>query len=636
VEFVRTDAVLEAGFMAQEEKALVIPGKGRRCFFAVYLALFGSFCGLEIDTFKADLPFFQISTFLLLFNVLFVLLVPPFLYAVFSSIRGFWQNRAARSCILFLNAAYFHFVALLAIYKSVRKIDFDFYFFWYNTADALPVLWKLFAPWLFAVALTIIGFIFLQKAAFSPLMTFLRKSPRKRGLALTAFFAASLACQLLTISTVRGSLTGFLYASFMSDRRLRSDYHEFYREHIATLMSEDARKLDKAHPSILGDVIFFVKQESLNGLLLLPRITPELLRASKDGILFPDFYANSIQSIRGYECILCGVPPNLAGALVDEYTPEELRNLSCLPRIFRSLGYHSLYFFGGSRNERIMRFAESIGFEKVLADDIMQPEDVKFDWGYREDVFYRRIFEYLQQYHAKDKFFVYIDTGATNHTPFEVLDDKLLDKVPFPRPNGFKEHLSNTTFVQDVYFGLFYDLFREHYASRGSLVVASDHSWPFPAHKNNIYNERGAYEENFRIPMLFVPQSSRKGQFSTGTTVIQRFSQMDIFPTILSLIGLEQKHLLGESFASWLLASQSLQRSGPKRTKISVQPYGGGFISAVQFPEKYVFDVLGKTYTEFNLEKDPQEESPSVHAGGEHSSLIKEFFQLESDKLAKK
>jgi arylsulfatase A-like enzyme len=283
-----------------------------------------------------------------------------------------------------------------------------------------------------------------------------------------------------------------------------------------------------------------------------------------------------------------------------------------------------------------MRFAESIGFEKVLADDIVQPGDVKFDWGYREDVFYHRVYEYLQKYHGNDKLFVFIDTGATNHTPFEILDDELLDKIPFPKPKKFEEHLSNTTFVQDGYFGYFYDLFREHYASRGSMVVASDHSWPIPIHKNNIFNERGAYEENFRIPMLFVPPSSRREQFATGTIVTQRFSQMDIFPTVLNLIGLEQKHLLGESFAFWLLASQNHQRSDPRRTKISIQPYGGGLISAVRYPEKYVFDVLSQNYTVFDLEKDPGEGSPTVHLGGEHASIIREFFQPESDDLAKK
>jgi arylsulfatase A-like enzyme len=625
----------DATLMNKDEGFPHSPTKTHWFFFAIYLALLGSFCGLEVDTFVQDLPFFQVSTFLLLANVFFVLLVPPLSYALFASMRSFWRHRAARSAVLILNAIYIHMALFLAIYKSDRKLDFDFNFLWFNTGDALPVLWKIYAPWLFVVFFSIVAFVFLQKPAFSPVMALMAKSRRKAGIVLAALFLTSVFCQVLTIHSVRGSAAGFVYANFLSDRRVRSDYHAMYRAHIDQLRSESPRAYSKGHPSILGDMVFFVKQESLNGLLLKPRITPQLLRASHDGILFSDFYGNSIQSIRGYECILCGVPPNLTGALVDEYTPEELKGLSCLPRVFKSFGYHPLYFFAGSRNARIMQFAESIGFEKVLADDIMQPQDIKFDWGYREDIFYARVFEYLRRYHATDKVFVFIDTGATNHTPFKVLDPELVGKVPFTNPKAFEEHLSNTTFVQDHYFGHLYDLFRKHYGSRGSMMVASDHSWPIPIHKNNIYNERGAYEENFRIPMVFIPPSSQRNLFSIDTVVTRRFSQMDIFPTILNLTGLDQRHLLGESFTPWLLVSQESERAEPRRTKISVQPYGGGYISAVLYPEKYIFDVLGRNYTVYDLEKDPGEKSPSVHPGGEHSSLIREFFHPELLTMAK-
>jgi arylsulfatase A-like enzyme len=304
--------------------------------------------------------------------------------------------------------------------------------------------------------------------------------------------------------------------------------------------------------------------------------------------------------------------------------------LNCLPRIFNALGYHSLYFFGGSRNARIMRFAQSIGFEKVLADDIVQPNDVKFDWGYREDIFFTRIHEYLQKYYAKDKLFIFIDTGATNHTPFEVLDDSLLSKVPYTHPKNFEEHISNTTFVQDVYFGQLYDIFKKYYAHRGSLLAVSDHSWPIMIHKDNIYNERGAYEENFLIPLLFVPPSSERNHFAVGTTSDSRFSQMDISPTILQLIGMEHRHLLGESFASCLVPSQSGKLSRPQKTKISIQPYGGGFISAVRYPEKYLFDVLGQNVKIYNLEEDPGEQSPDIHDVGNYMPLIRTFFHPES------
>jgi hypothetical protein len=273
-----------------------------------------------------------------------------------------------------------------------------------------------------------------------------------------------------------------------------------------------------------------------------------------------------------------------------------------------------------------MHFAESIGFEKVLADDIVQPNDVKFDWGYREDIYFTRIHEYLQKHFAGQKVFVFIDTGATNHTPFHVLDDALQDKVPFPKAEKFNEHLSNATFVQDAYFGQLYDIFRKYYGHNGALLAVSDHSWPIMMHKDNIYNERGAYEENFLIPLLFVPSQSARDRFASGTAYNHRFSQMDIFPTLLEIIGMRDDTLLGESFAPWLLNSPPRAQLPPQKTKISVQPYGGGFISAVRYPEKYLFDVLGRNVKVCDLEEDPSELSPVIHDVGEHMPIIREFF----------
>lgn len=594
--------------------------------FILFLAIFGSYCGLEIDTFVGDLPFFQFRTLLLFINVVSILLLPVLICALLASNPSLWARRRRRIPILTLSALYFYFAIFLALYKSIRKMDFDFYFFWYNTADTLPVLWKLFAPWIPVAMLLIAAFVAFQKDIFAPVLLGLRKSPRKVGLCLAAIMLLSLGCQLATLHSIRGSAAGFLYSSFLSDRRLRDDYGALYQKHIAALQNDAPEKTAQFNPSALGDVIFFVKQESLNGLLTGPRITPQLLRASRDGILLPKMYGNSVQSLRGYECVLCGVPPSIAGALVDEYPPDALKALTCLPTLFKSLGYRTLYFFGGSRNPRIVSFAESIGCEKVLADDIMRPEDVKFDWGYREDIFYQRVHQYLETHYAHEKLFVFIDTGATNHTPFEVLDEALLDTIPFPDPAKFEEYLSNTTFVQDAYFGLFYDQFRKNYGDRGTLVAVSDHSWPIPIHKDNIYNERGAYEENFMISLLFVPPASARASFDIGTTVSPRFGQMDIVPTVLDLLGMEQKSLLGKSFAPWLRRSSAGQKPLETKTNLSIQPYGGGYISVVRYPQKYLFSVLGRNVEVFDLARDPRESSPVTHSLDRHMPLIRSFF----------
>jgi arylsulfatase A-like enzyme len=596
-------------------------------FLVLYLAILGSFCGLEIDTYNGDLPFFKASTLLLFLNILAVILLPPVLYILCNSIRYLRADRAARFGILFLNAVYFHLVAFLLLYKAVRKTDFDFYFFWYNTADALPALWKLFAPWFLVFALSVAAFIFIQRAAFSPVIEKLGKSTHKAGFFLATVVVLSLLCQLATLKNVRASTAGFVYTSFLTDRQIRNGYLSQYRQHILSLESDTPSSLDQSNPSKLGDIIFFVKQESLNGLLTGPKITPQLLRASQDGILLEKQYGNSIQSIRGYGCILCGVPPSITEDLADAYLAKDLQRLPCLPQIFKALGYHTLYFFGGSRNPRIEHFAKSIGFEKVLADEIVHPGDVKFDWGYREDIFFARVDEYIQKHSSKEKLFVFIDTGATNHDPFQVLNDKLLDKIPYPLHTRFEEHLSNTTFVQDSYFGKFYDIFQKHYADRASLLAVSDHSWPIPIHELNIYNERGAYEENFLITMLFVPPLSRRNDFEIGSRITQRFSQMDILPTYLDLIGLKQNYLLGESFAPWLLSSQHFKRLAPRKIKVSVQPYGGGYISAVVYPKKYLFDVLGQKVEIFDLAKDPREQFPVERNADKYLYLLNEFFQ---------
>jgi len=603
------------------------------CFF-LYLAIIGSYLGLEIDSFVGDLPFFRMNTLLLFVNIIAVALLPLFFHLLAGSYRRQQRsdsltpplNKRLSNTMATLSAIYLLWITLLAIYKSVCGIDFDFYFFWYNAEDALPVIRKLFAPWIPVILLFGVMLVYVQKSAFAPPMRWLRRSPKKAQTIILAVFIFSCVCQAVTLHSVRGSATGFVYTSFLSDRRLRDDYINLYAKHIEALKENPPQQTDRFDPSALGEVVFIVKQESLNGLLAGPEITPRLFQAGHDGILIPKMYGNAIQSLRGYSCILCGVPPSITFALSDAYSADELEKLNCLPRIFRNHGYRTLYFFGGSHNPRIVHFAESIGFEKVLADDIARPEDIKFDWGYREDIFYARVREYLKTHYDGQKLFVFIDTGATNHWPFEVLDESFKEKTPFPAPNSFTERLSNTTFVQDAYFGLLYDMFRQDFGDIGTLIAVSDHAWPIPVHENNVYNERGAYEENFLISFLFVPPAAKAGTFNVGARVPVRFSQMDIKPTILDLLGMERPVLLGESFSPWLLKTSDERKPGAPGTSLSIQPYGGGFISIVKHPKKYLFSVLDRNVSIYDLEKDPGELSPENLPIDEYLPLIQNFF----------
>ena len=64
-----------------------------------------------------------------------------------------------------------------------------------------------------------------------------------------------------------------------------------------------------------------------------------------------------------------------------------------------------------------MCFSRSIGFDELHDADVMKPGDKLLSWGYPEDVFYQRVFEYLERYRGQ-KIFAYIGVNTTNHFPF--------------------------------------------------------------------------------------------------------------------------------------------------------------------------------------------------------------------------
>src|SRR4030095_10039629 len=137
--------------------------------------------------------------------------------------------------------------------------------------------------------------------------------------------------------------------------------------------------------------------------------------------------------------------------------------LSCLPKLLKAAGYRTLYFqsFADLNYTNNEAFLRGIGFEEVHSGSIMKPGDPLLKWGYAEDVFYQRVFSYLERFKG-EKLFVYILTCSTNHYPF--YDDEkrraypqFTTKVPHPEPKNDRQRVSNTTWIQDYFFGEMYD-----------------------------------------------------------------------------------------------------------------------------------------------------------------------------------
>ena len=97
------------------------------------------------------------------------------------------------------------------------------------------------------------------------------------------------------------------------------------------------------------------------------------------------------------------------------------------------------------------------------------------------------------------------------------------------------------------------------------VVVTSDHGFPVGEHGIN-HNEIGFYDDSFRVPFLLI----WKGVVSPARISDAPASQLDIAPTLLHLLGLEQRrhHFQGRSL---------LDASAPVRPIPLIQPYNGTY-----------------------------------------------------------
>lgn len=568
---------------------------------------------------------------ILFLGVMYILYVPLFIYFLFSRLL---KKKSTRICIIsvafFLLSLFFHFYFFLLIYRIRNGITFDFLYFWYNRDIALLTLFRTYPialSMLFLSFFVLPIFWFLQGKYFCS--SYIDTAFRNNKRIFTLFFLMILATLLVSFffpSLAYGEIIKFIDKSVFHKDTIKHFYYTHFLDYLKKTAQEPLSFSPLLQSRLSGNTIFFLEVESLSSFIASPHVTPNLYSAAMDGVFFPFFYTNSVQTIRGQESVLCGIPPTIGPTLIDSGIKNTLEKYPCLPRLLKKLGYKTFFFksdrLGFSDTDKFMN---AIGFDELHSEDIMKPQDPRNKWGYREDIFFSRIFDYLESY-RDEKIFVFIAISSTNHWPFTVYDEKYKEKLPYKNPSSFKEKLSNSSFIQDAYFGDFYENYKKQYGKSSLLFATSDQAWPIGIHANNIYNEFGAYEENFLMPFLFIPPQEDL-QYKRNTTVNDRYSQYDVLPTILQLLGIEYSYtFFGESF------EPHLKKGGVEKSasgKLTLQPFNGGFISVVRYPQKYLFRISENTLEEFNLLSDPLEKNPTVRISAHNFiSLITDLFPL--------
>lgn len=265
---------------------------------------------------------------------------------------------------------------------------------------------------------------------------------------------------------------------------------------------------------------------SLGGLDL----TPNLDALASEGIWFTNMYATGTRSVRGLEAIVAGFTPTPSRSVVK--LGKSQRNFFTLAKLLGASGYSSSFIYGGEAQfDNMRRFFMNNGFEKVIDEkDYGQPAFVG-SWGVSdEDLFDKAHAEFSS---SQEKPFFGLVFTSSNHSPFQFPDGRieLFDET--------KNTVNNAVKYADFALGRFFEIAKKStYWDDTVFVVVADHN-------SRVYGNELVPVNRFHIPALILGGSVTPNIFDPVA------SQIDLAPTLLSLIGVSSEHpMIGHDLTS--------------------------------------------------------------------------------------
>jgi len=248
--------------------------------------------------------------------------------------------------------------------------------------------------------------------------------------------------------------------------------------------------------------------------------TPELDRLSDAGIWFENLYATGTRSVRGIEAVTTGFFPTPGRSVVKLGLAQN--NFFTLAELLRAAGYSTSFIYGGeSQFDNMRGFFLGNGFERVIDENDYPNPVFRGTWGVSdEDLFARAHQEFL----AADGPFFSLVFSSSNHPPYEYPEGRI-ESLP-----GDDMRVPNAVRYADNALGRFIDQARQApYWDNTLFLVVADHD-------DVVKGPDLIPVDHFRIPGLILGGSTQPQRVATVA------SQVDLAPTLLSLLGIESDH----------------------------------------------------------------------------------------------
>jgi phosphoglycerol transferase MdoB-like AlkP superfamily enzyme len=246
--------------------------------------------------------------------------------------------------------------------------------------------------------------------------------------------------------------------------------------------------------------------------------TPQLDLLGREGWWFTRMYATGTRSARGLEAIVTGFPPTPARAVLK--LDRAQHGFFTLAGLLRQFGYRTLFVYGGEGHfDNMQGFFLGNGFERAI--DRRDFEDPVFvgSWGVSDEDVLERVHRELV---AAERPTLILAFSVSNHSPWEVPPGRI-QTTDAPG-------VHTTVRYADWALGDFFRKARAApYRERTIFAVVADHD-------ARVIGANLVPVERFHIPALIL------GPGVPVRADSRLASQIDLAPTLLSLLGIESQH----------------------------------------------------------------------------------------------
>ena len=273
-------------------------------------------------------------------------------------------------------------------------------------------------------------------------------------------------------------------------------------------------------------------------------LTPQLDALAKDGWWLTRTYATGTRSARGLEALGTGFLPTPAEAVLK--LPRSQQGFFTVAELLGRAGYRSRFLYGGEAHfDNMKGFFLGNGFDEVvdLPKFSVKPEFVG-SWGASDGDMFNELHARLMQDGEGPVYTMAF--SVSNHTPWEYPAGRIT-------PIGEAATVDNTVRYADWAIGRFFERARQSpYWDRTVFLVVADHD-------ARVTGASLVPVRHFHIPALILGAGVQPRRDE------RLVSQIDLAPTLLSLVGFNGEHPM--------LGADLTQRS-PDR---AIMQYGDNF-----------------------------------------------------------